>query len=114
MALDIFYSPFALSGTLFENLMFEVTGEQPSVTQSKDGYDVTLDVPGVKRDDISVSVERNRLKVAGKRGERSFSRSWYIPAEVDAERIESSLADGVLSIRMPLRDRGAPRKVTIR
>lgn len=97
--------------------------EEPSfvprfeVLEDKDAYVFKADVPGIKENDINISVTGNRLIVSGKREakqekqgatyyicERSygdFSRSFTLPDGVDVDHVKADLSDGVLSISTP-------------
>jgi HSP20 family protein len=86
---------------------------------SKDAYEITIELPGVKADDIDVSVHDGTLTVRGEKqseqkeegrtwyfSERtfgSFLRSFRLPADADAEKIDADHKDGVLSITIPKR-----------
>jgi HSP20 family protein len=90
---------------------------------------VKLEVPDVKREDISLTLEDNVLTVAGerkapanvkddeyRRRERtfgSFSRSFTLPNSVDGGRVQAAYADGVLTITLPQRAEAKPRQIAI-
>lgn len=81
------------------------------------GYEITVELPGVGRDDVKVSVEDDVLTISGDKktetetkegdyriSERSygaFCRSVALPTSVDADKIEASLRDGVLTLKAP-------------
>ena len=87
------------------------------------------ELPDVKKDDVSVTVENNTLTLSGERKfeaevnkdhyhrlERSFgtfSRSFSLPATVDTGKIAAEFKHGVLTIRLPFRDEAKPRSVNI-
>ena len=90
---------------------------------------VKLEVPDVKREDISLTLEDNVLTIAGerkapvnvkedeyRRRERifgAFSRSFTLPASVDGGRVQAAYADGVLTITLPQRAEAKPRQIAI-
>lgn len=94
-------------------------------------HDVVIkaDLPDMKREDISVTFENNVLTLKGERKfdsetsrenyqrmERSygtFSRSFTIPATVDASRISAAYKDGVLTVRLPQREEARPKQISI-
>jgi HSP20 family protein len=94
-------------------------------------HDVVIkaDLPEMKREDISVTFENNVLTLKGERKfdseasredyqrtERfygSFSRSFTIPATIDASRISASYKDGVLTVRLPQREEARPKQISI-
>ncbi len=92
-------------------------------------YVVKAELPDMKRDDISVTFENGVLTLTGERNaefdiaegtfhrsERTcgrFSRSFTLPATVDATRINASYKDGVLTIRVPQREDAKPRQIAV-
>ena len=97
----------------------------------KDGkYHVSADLPGVKKDDISVSVEDNVITISGKRESEkeekeshyyfrestygSFSRSLRLPSEVDEDSVSAVFKDGVLKVEMKPKESAKSRKIQIK
>ncbi|MBX3634357.1 MAG: Hsp20/alpha crystallin family protein [Rubrivivax sp.] len=90
------------------------------LTESDRAYTVKLDLPGVAKEDVKVSVEGSRVTVQAetrkdqekKEGDRvvyrersvsSFARSFTLPGEVDSAEAGARLADGVLTLTLPKR-----------
>ena len=85
------------------------------------------DVPGVRKDELDVTIEngvltiRGTRKFEGGRGEHvvlgrsygPFEKAFRVPASVDAERMSAELADGVLILRLPKQAKAKPRKIAI-
>jgi HSP20 family protein len=85
------------------------------------------DVPGVKQDDLEVTVENHVLTLMGtrrfdsKEDERvvlgraygAFKRSFTLPDYLDDSNLDAHLADGVLTIRIPKNAQAKPRKIPI-
>lgn len=83
-------------------------------------YHIDVDLPGVKKEDISVKVENNVLTLKGERKTKeevkkedyyqcessfgSFSRSFTLPSNVDAENVHAENKDGVLEITLPKKE----------
>lgn len=96
-----------------------------------DQHEVVLkaELPEVNREDISITFESNVLTLSGERKfenqmapdrfqrmERqygAFSRSFTVPATVDATRISATHKDGVLTIRLPQREEARPKQITV-
>ena len=90
---------------------------------------IKAEVPEMKREDISISFENHVLTLSGERKvdasirqdgyhrqERhvgSFSRSFTVPATVDASKISASYKDGVLTIRLPQREEAKPKQIAV-
>ena len=85
------------------------------------------DVPGLKQQDLDVSIENGVLTVRGERkydgnanerawlGRRygSFAASYDLPDYADTEHVAAELADGVLTVRIPKQERAKPKKISI-
>ena len=87
------------------------------------------ELPGLRREDIDVTVEHNVLTLRGERhrddqvkesqyhrSERaygSFSRSFTLPATVDGNQVRAEYRDGMLTVRLPLRDEARPRQIQV-
>jgi HSP20 family protein len=100
------------------------------VKETKEGYLFKADVPGIKESDLTISLTGNRLTVSGKREaekqqehetyfsyERtygSFARAFTLPEGIDAEKVNASLKDGVLTILVPKVPQAQPKKVAIK
>jgi HSP20 family protein len=93
-----------------------------------DEFVVQLDLPGVRPDTIDLTVERNVLTVHAQReretgddvelliGERShgtFSRQLFLGETLDADRLQADYTDGVLTLRLPVREQAKPRRVEV-
>ena len=87
-----------------------------------------FDVPGVDPEKIDVTVDRGVLTVSATREETktegespvvrerlygSFTRRIRLSDNLDADAIEASNHDGVLEIRIPVREEAKPRKITV-
>lgn len=87
------------------------------------------ELPGLKREDIDLTVENNTLTIQGERRpdeaaeqvqfhrrERVFgacSRSFVLPNTVDAGRVKAEFRDGVLTVRLPRREEAKPRQIAV-
>ncbi len=97
------------------------------IEESDEAYTVELELPGVKKDDVSVEVSGRRLVVSGERKERervgilrrqtrSVGRFHYevsLPSDVDEDGVEASLSEGVLSLRVPKAASERPRRIKV-
>lgn len=87
------------------------------------------ELPGLKREDIDLTVENNTLTIRGERHkdesvsedryhriERKFGpflRSFTLPPTVDASRVRADYRDGVLSVTLPTREEARPRQIQV-
>jgi HSP20 family protein len=99
------------------------------VKETKDGYLLRADLPGVKESDLDISVTGNVLTISGKReeehreegeqyyaSERSygeFSRSFSLPDGADLESVKADLKDGVLTVHLAKKPEVQPKKIAI-
>lgn len=99
------------------------------VVETKDGISLKIDVPGVKQEDINISIEDNMLTVKGERKnesevsdegftriERSFGayqRSVALPPTVDTDRVKATYKDGVLEIQLPKKEEARPKAIKV-
>jgi len=99
-----------------------------SIAEEDGKVRLRVEMPGVVRDGIEVSVEKNELSIVGRdhrkeaegtyllrerrRGE--FRKRFIIDETIDRDRIEASMADGVLTLTLAVKEAAKPRKVEIR
>jgi HSP20 family protein len=101
------------------------------VIDKGDRYEVLVDLPGVRKEDIQVNVEGARVSITAetksesetKDGERvlhteryaaSYARSFELPAEVTEEGAEASFENGVLKLGLPKRATVMSKRLTVR
>ena len=101
------------------------------ISETDDEYIVQASVPGVKPEDLKLTVDNNVLTIAGeccseeqgrKEGERSirqerrhgaFSRSVSLPSTIDAEHANASFEHGCLRLTLPKSEAAKPRQIPI-
>lgn len=105
-------------------------GGYPAVNiwESGDAVFAEAEVPGLKNEDLELSVIGNQLVIKGRRpqldpkgvsfhrrerGIGEFSRELRLPAEVDAAGVQASLRDGVLQVTLPKAAAAKPRKIKV-
>jgi len=93
-----------------------------NVTQSEDGYEISVAAPGVNKDDIEVNIDSNTLTISHKQEEEtensfacsSFSRSWRLPEGTEIDNITASYDKGILTLSVPTADAAiSNRKIEI-
>jgi HSP20 family protein len=97
------------------------------IEETDDAFVIEADVPGAKPEDVTVEVDDGELRIAGEIRERArtgivrrqtrltgrFEFRSTLPRQVDPERIEASLAHGVLTVRAPKLAPARPRRIEI-
>jgi HSP20 family protein len=104
----------------------------PSVDISEDDnrYVVTVELPGSKKEDITVEMKDQVLTIRGeKRNEReekkehsrwiersygSFSRSFSLPANAVGDRIKAEFREGILTVEVPKAEEAKPKTISIK
>jgi HSP20 family protein len=100
------------------------------VTENEQRYTLTVELPGSTKDDVHVELQEGMLTIHGeKKSEReekkehrryvercygSFSRSFRLPPDADAEHLDASFKDGVLTITIPKTEEAKPRSIAIK
>lgn len=97
------------------------------LVETADGYELLVDLPGVDKKDLELSVENNVLSLKGeKKGDAagkgffrretwqgSFRRTISLPPAADPERVRAELKDGVLSVSIGKREELKPRQIAV-
>ena len=126
---DIFGRPFLPS--IWRRTPMEERGWAPAIEvfDQEDKFVVRAEVPGMKEDDIDVSVVGDTLTIRGeKKAETevkeenyyccecsygSFSRSIALPSHVDANKIDADYENGVLEVSLPKKPEVTPKKIAV-
>ena len=101
-----------------------------NVTEGSDNYYVRAELPGIKAEDLDISVTGNSLSIAGERRIRAedekanyhrrereagkFSRVISLPAQVDTAKVEASCVDGILTVVLPKSEAAKPKQITVK
>ena len=99
------------------------------VWEDEDHLYVEADLPGLARDDIDVTVEDGVLSIRAAKDEsdehkgrnyhivercsRRFERHLRLPEHIDSGKVDASLKDGVLSVKLNRREQAKPRKIEV-
>jgi len=101
-----------------------------NVSETEQSYDVSVDLPGVKLEDINVELRNGDLWISGSRSEESeekgktwhrveryygdFRRVIRLGDDVDAEHVDADYKDGVLHVSVPKSETAQTKKITIK
>lgn len=98
----------------FEELFGSLFQDRTSVNHStKEGVDIAIDVPGVKPDDIQVTVSNRVLSVQWTRGKVPGRKEYRLGENLDEGSITAQLAHGVLSIKVKKVETSPSRKIPV-
>jgi HSP20 family protein len=101
-----------------------------NVTEDTESLYVRAELPGIKADDLQITVENNTLSIAGERKiaeendnvryhrrERqggTFRRAFQLPTRVDANKVLANYVDGILTIVLPKEEAAKPKQIPIK
>jgi HSP20 family protein len=83
------------------------------VSRSENGYELEVPVPGYGSSNIDVTFKDGILSVAGKTERRSFTRSFTVPEDIDADSIGARVQDGMLVLSLRRHPEAQPRKIAV-
>jgi HSP20 family protein len=96
----------------------EVFGYGPTpVHEDKNNWVVYMDLPGVKKDDVKVSLDKDQIIIkAERKGKRpqKFEKVMCPGNTADLENVEATLVDGVLEVRIAKQKVDSPRMIEIK
>lgn len=98
-----------------------------SVREIGDGYTLEIEMPGVKKDGLEISVENNELTIIGRRSlpamegtlihresrPENFRRVFEIDPSIDADKISAKIDQGLVTLTLPKAEHVKPRKITV-
>lgn len=126
---DLFDQYLATNGN---DELAEMMQVSMDVAETDSAFEVTVDLPGIKQNDVDIQLDHNTLTVRGERSEEteekdeekkyhrverysgSFSRSIVLPDSVNEDEASADYKDGVLKIVIPKSEDSKPRKISIK
>src|SRR5688572_11080879 len=98
-----------------------------NVVETKDGYILEAEMPGVSKDGLEVQLEDNELTIIGHRKsaveglqplyresvDRDYRRSFVLDPAIDTAKISARIERGVLTLTLPQAERLKPRKISV-
>ncbi|UCG91836.1 MAG: Hsp20/alpha crystallin family protein [candidate division WOR-3 bacterium] len=99
------------------------------IEEDNDSYYVRAEVPGIKKEEIKISVRGNALSLSGERKQESetknktfhrversygrFKRTISLPSEIDAEKVKATYKDGILTVTLPKPESTKPKEIEV-
>jgi HSP20 family protein len=100
------------------------------VFEDKDAVKIVAEIPGVRPEDVKISLENNLLTIRGEKQQQAeennervhryertygtFERTFVLPHTVDPDRIEAHSGDGILTVLIPKSEQARPREIPVR
>lgn len=105
----------------------EYVAPNVNIFETKEGYVMQAEMPGVSKDDLEITLEGNEITITGRRspetvsGERLFQerdsadyrRVFELDPAIDAAKISAKIEQGVLTLTLPKSEKVKPRKITV-
>lgn len=101
-----------------------------NVYETVDAFEITLELPGMKKDNIDISIEGNTLNISGKREATreedgrtyhrvesrfgTFSRNLPLPNNIDEDNIKANYDNGVLTVNIPKTEQRTGKKIDVK
>ena len=113
-----------------ENFMTSYWTPAVDIAEEENEFVVKMELPGVNKDDVKISLESNILTIKGEKKQEkeeknkshhrleraygSFQRSFTLPMTVKNDKIEAVFKDGVLSITLPKLEEAKPKQIEVK
>jgi HSP20 family protein len=101
-----------------------------NIYETDDAFELTMELPGMKKDNIDISIENNMLNISGERKASreengrtyhrvesrfgKFSRNLPMPNNVDDEGIEAKYENGVLTVNLPKTEQSTGKRIQVK
>jgi HSP20 family protein len=123
-------APFTVGGGLSRLAEDGSISPRLNVTETEKSYEIEAEMPGVKKDDVKVSVDNQRVTIEGEckreeeqregenvlyteRSARRFMRSFVLPTEVDDATAQARMENGVLVLSLPKKQASSAKRLTV-
>lgn len=99
------------------------------VSETEEAVFVAAEVPGLKKEDIKISIQDNVLTLQGEKKQEkiqkdenlhcveryygNFRRSFNLPSQVDSGKVKATYKDGILTIELPKKEEAKPKEINI-
>src|SRR6266480_1086769 len=106
-----FWSNFGRQSQLF-------SGWSPALDlyQNNDNMIARVELPGMRKEDIEISLQDGTLTIGAERTERyvgKFRRSVSLPTQVDASKVTATYRDGILTVTLPKAEEAKPKQIQV-
>lgn len=99
-----------------------------SICEDEGKVTVTVELPGVRKEDLEIKIEGNELVILGKRSNSApegtyllrerrsgdFRKTFTLDDSIDHEGVDGKLSDGILTLTLKVKEAALPRKIAIR
>ena len=108
------FDPLPISLSRFFDHEFDAYSRRFEVTEKENGFELTLELPGFKSADLDVQLEKGLLTVKAKNERDEVESSISVGQDIDPEKVDAVLENGLLVISLHKRESTKPRKVIVK
>jgi len=117
-------------GTQDEDTSYSLWTPVVDIAEHDDDYVVKVELPGINKDDVKITLENNVLTIRGEKKQEkeskkenfhriersygSFQRSFTLPMTVKNDKIDASYKDGILTIALPKAEEAKPKQIEVK
>ncbi|HHS12499.1 MAG TPA: Hsp20/alpha crystallin family protein [bacterium] len=99
------------------------------ISENEEEITVSAEVPGIKKDDIKITIQDNVLTLSGEKTQEkeeknkqfhrversfgSFQRSFSLPSSVSADKVKAKYKDGILMVVLPKSEESKPKEIQV-
>ncbi len=128
--MDMLFENFFGDGRKMRELGFTRWTPRVDIVEEDNRYEVTVDLPGIKKEDVKVEIHDNVLTLRGEKkleeerkeknyrlSERfygEFTRTFTLPENVDRNSIDAEYKDGVLRLTIPKTEKAKPKQIEVK
>lgn len=105
----------------------EFVAPASSVTENGDSYTLMVEMPGVNKEGLEITIEKNELTIIGRRSmpaiegtllhresrSENFRRAFELDPSIDTSKINAKVDQGIVTLELPKTERVKPRKITV-
>ena len=135
-AMDIFRSRmnnlFNDFDTSYRTVPYYLVGDNLPRTNLYDAgehLELVAEVPAMSKDDLNLKIQGNYLEINGsrtaetpqgysvhkaERGSTSFSRSFTLPTDINTDKVEATIRDGILKLKLPKAETAKPKQINVK
>lgn len=98
-----------------------------SVVEAGDGYTLEVEMPGVNKEGLAISIENNELTILGRRSlptvegtlihresqPENYRRTFELDPSIDADKINAKIDQGAVTLTLPKAEHVKPRKIAV-
>src|SRR5258708_3132142 len=110
-----------------QNRQTEYVAPEVNIFETKDGYVVEAEMPGVNKEGLEITVEGNELTIVGRRNSEQvngqplfrerrladYRRSFELDPAIDTSKVTAKIDQGIVTVTLPKSEKVKPRKIAI-